>query len=162
MYNVISEDFKSGKDFKVKNFVDLGCRIVVGDNVFIDSYVAMSGDCVVGNDVIIRYRASIGRDVTIGNGVFIAPHVVILYQDHKRKGHKVEIGEHVFIGTGTVVNAGVKIAPTIVIGSMSTVTKDLLKPGAIYRGSPAKFIRYLSYAPACQFKTSKTKPRCKT
>lgn len=55
----------------------------------------------------------------------------------------VEIGDGVWLGAGSKVMPGVKIAPRIIVGAGAVVTKDLGKEGWLYAGVPAKPIKPL-------------------
>lgn len=81
--------------------------------------------------------------ITIGNDVTMAPNVQILAHDastFKGLGYtkigRVDIGDRVFIGAGTIVLPGVKIGNDIVIGAGSVVTKSL-DSNMVYAGNPA-------------------------
>lgn len=104
----------------------------------------------VGEDVFINYGCVIDRSfcwlVTIGNHVTLAPNVHILAHDASTKRElgytkmgKVTIGDHVFIGAGSIVLLGVSIGDRVVIGAGSVVTRDI--PGnSVAAGNPAKVI----------------------
>ena len=104
----------------------------------------------VGEDVFINYGCIIDRSfcylVTIGNHVTLAPNVHILAHDASTKRElgytkmgKVTIGDHVFIGAGTVVLPGVSIGDRVVVGAGSVVTRDI-PGGSVAAGNPAKVI----------------------
>ena len=57
-----------------------------------------------------------------------------------RRGHKVILGDDVWIGYGAVVLPGVKIGCGAAVGAGSVVTKDV-SPFTIVAGVPAKTIR---------------------
>jgi UDP-3-O-[3-hydroxymyristoyl] glucosamine N-acyltransferase len=56
-------------------------------------------------------------------------------------GGSVIIGSDCWIGTGTTVKNKVRIADHTIIGIGSVVVKDILTPGQVYAGNPAKFMR---------------------
>ena len=58
---------------------------------------------------------------------------------HWRSGH-VYIGDHTFIGTGTIICKDVRIGSNVIIGAGSVVTKDIPE-NEIWAGNPAKFIK---------------------
>lgn len=82
--------------------------------------------------------------VTIGNDVTLAPGVRILAHDASTKPYlgytriaKVDIGNRVFIGAGSIVMPGVRIGNDVVIGAGSIVTKDL-PDNVVAFGNPAR------------------------
>lgn len=84
--------------------------------------------------------------ITIGNNVTFAPNVHILAHDASTKFHldytkiaKVNIGDNVFIGTGSIVLPGINIGDNSIIGAGSVVVKDIPN-NSVYSGNPAKYI----------------------
>lgn len=88
-----------------------------------------------------------------GNGIKSNGHVAIMagvkfvakspndsnYLYKQRKGKVFELGSKVFIGANSTIIGPVKICSNVVIGAMSLVNKDILKPG-VYVGIPAQRI----------------------
>ena len=138
---VILDNCVVGRDTKIEHFVLLKEHTIIGENCFIDSYVRSSGCNKIGNNVTIRFGSTICREAIIEDNVFISPNVMTIYSTYKgKKAGGIIIGGGSHIGTGAVINAGVRICPGAVIGAMSLVTKDITKKG-IYTGIPAKFVR---------------------
>lgn len=84
--------------------------------------------------------------IKIGNNVTLAPNVHILAHDASTcnklgycKIGKVNIGDDVFIGAGSIVLMNTKIGNNVIVGAGSVVTKNLEGNG-VYAGNPAKFI----------------------
>ena len=84
--------------------------------------------------------------ITIGDNVTLAPHVHILAHDASTKKFfnyvkigKVQIGNNVFIGAGTIILPGVYIGDNVVIGAGSVVTHDIPED-SLAVGNPAKVI----------------------
>jgi maltose O-acetyltransferase len=84
--------------------------------------------------------------VTIGDDVTLAPRVYILAHDastHKHLGYtkigKVNIGNHVFIGAGSIILPGVQIGSNVVIGAGSVVAHNI-PDNSVATGNPAKII----------------------
>lgn len=50
------------------------------------------------------------------------------------------IGDHTFIGTGTIISKDVKIGSNVIVGAGSVVTKDI-PDNEIWAGNPARFIK---------------------
>ncbi|MCX9085634.1 MAG: acyltransferase [Candidatus Methanoperedens sp.] len=84
--------------------------------------------------------------IEIGNNVTLAPRVMILAHDASMKRHlgytkigKVNIGNKVFIGAGTIVLPNVSIGKNSIIGAGSVVTKDIPE-NVVATGNPAKVL----------------------
>ena len=90
--------------------------------------------------------------IKIGNDVRIAPYVKIFAENHIFKDinipiHKqglssqgIEIGNNVWIGTGSIILDGVSIGDNVVIGAGSVVTKNI-ESNKVAAGNPAKVIK---------------------
>lgn len=157
--NSIAKDFKHGKNFKIGQFcvIEEGCEVgdnvelqnyvllkkgtKIGSNVYVDSYFRSSGDNVIGNNVTLRFGSTVARQVFVEDDVFISPNVMTVYSlpdGSKSKGTFIKKGA--FIGTAAVIGPSVTIGEGSVIGANSYVGKDV-EDGAIYAGTPARFIR---------------------
>jgi maltose O-acetyltransferase len=84
--------------------------------------------------------------IEIGNNVTLAPRVHIIAHDASTweyLGHSkvknVRIGNHVFIGAGSIILPGVTIGDHVIVGAGSVVTKDIPE-NSVYAGNPAKFV----------------------
>ncbi len=128
----------------------LGCDTVFFDGVVIENpeNVSIGSFCSLNHRVqIIGYGG-----VTIGDYVRIAPNVCIVSHNlryWKSEGpmisqgyepSEVEVESDVWIGTGAVVLAGVKIGRGSVIGAGSVVTKDVPE-FSVVAGVPVKMIK---------------------
>lgn len=95
---------------------------------------------------------NLASPVTIGNDVGLSHDVDLIthgfwysvLEGYPRVFKEINIGNNVIIGWKTVIMSGVTIADNTVIGSHSTITKSLLESKAIYAGSPAKLIKYIT------------------
>lgn len=84
--------------------------------------------------------------INIGDNVTLSPRVHILSHDASTKMYlnytkigRVNIGNNVFVGAGSVILPNVTIGHDVIIGANSTLTKDI-PSGCVYGGNPAKFI----------------------
>ena len=84
--------------------------------------------------------------ITIGDDVTFGPNVQILAHDasmHQVLGYtkigRVNIGNRVFIGAGSIVLPNVIIGDDVIVGAGSVVTKDI-PAGKVFAGNPAKEI----------------------
>lgn len=117
-------------------FCTYGYNTTVGDNFFLN----------------VNCKLMDSGKITIGNNVFIAPNVSIVTEEHSMNveeriagleyAHPVNIGDNVWICTGTVILPGVTIGANSVIGAGSIVTKDI-PANSLAVGNPCKVIREL-------------------
>lgn len=89
------------------------------------------------------YLITIGNNCQITEGVKMFTHggCQVLrdkYPDFDTFG-KIKIGNYVYIGSNSLINAGVIIEDNVLIASGSVVTKSLRARG-VYGGNPAKYI----------------------
>ena len=159
-YNIISDDFKFGNNFKIGNFNTIMKNVIVGDdteicnyvllkpgtvigkNCFVDSYVISSGECNIGNNVIMRYGTIIARNVIVEDYCFFTAGVKTIYLDHSGIATKkpLIIKQGCFLGDNTIIMGGITIAENCIIGANSFVNKDT-EAGGVYAGSPARRFR---------------------
>lgn len=87
--------------------------------------------------------------VTIGSHVMIAPDVKFTTHDASASFYipgasdlfgRIEIGNEVFIGMGTIVLPGGVIPDHCIVGAGSVITKRFERPGMVIAGNPAKEI----------------------
>lgn len=136
---------------KIKNFVivrianlirllrgEISTSILVKRGLIVGDGFSRQGGC--------RIDPSYAHLIEIGNDVELAPNVTILAHDNSLKRiiglckiGKVKIGNHVFIGTGSIILPNVVIEDNVVIGAGSVVARNL-KANAVYAGVPAKLI----------------------
>lgn len=83
---------------------------------------------------------SIGSNVTISTNVRILAHDAGLgYLTRSTRVGIVNIGNHCFIGAGTIILPNVRIGDWAIIGAGSVVTKDVPER-TVYAGNPARYI----------------------
>lgn len=134
---------KTGK----KVFVDPSAQ-VIGD-VKIEDYSSIWPGCVLRGDI---NRIRIGRYTNIQDlsllhvetdrGCSVGDYAVI---GHNVILHACRVGDQSLIGMGSIVMDGAVIGKGTIVGAGSLVTHgQRLKPGSLYFGRPAKFIRKLS------------------
>ena len=95
---------------------------------------------------------NLGKCVTVSYGVTILTSGLesndypnICYNiNRKHVVAPVVIGDGVWLCANVTVTPGVTIAPRIIVGAGSVVTKDLVKEGWLYGGIPAKPIKPLN------------------
>lgn len=135
-----------------------GSRIVIGENVVIDSFVKIkpaggSGDVVIGAGSIVNSGCVLytGNGIRIGSGVAIAANCTFAPVDHefsdrhrpiREQGFRpskggITIGDDVWIGANCVFLDGAVIGDGCVVGAGSLV-RGLLEPYRVYGGQPLR------------------------
>jgi len=130
-----------------------GARIEGGCTIWGPKRVTIGPGTVVNRDVILDGRFPL----TIGSFVSISVRSVILTLEHdlgdpefRAVGAPVQIGDRVFIGTGSIVLPGVTIGDGAVVAAGAVVTKDV-EPFTIVGGVPARPIGVRPRNMACSF-----------
>lgn len=138
-------------------------KISIGDNTRIDDFVVISagdGGISLGKNIHIAvYVSLIGKGkIAIGNYVSLSSRISVYSSNDDYSGkfmtnptvdgrftnveHKnVYIGEHVIIGSGSVILPGATLKRGVVIGALSLVKAGIYKGFSIYGGIPATFIK---------------------
>lgn len=88
--------------------------------------------------------------ITIGDDVTMAPRVQVLAHDASTcqglgyaKIGRVDIGNRVFVGAGSIILPGVTIGDDVIVGAGSVVTHSI-PAGTVWAGNPAKEIGRVS------------------
>ncbi|MGH9457236.1 MAG: sugar O-acetyltransferase [Thermoanaerobaculia bacterium] len=116
-------------------YCDYGTQIHLGANVFFNF------DCIVLDVCEVR----IGEWVKFGSGVQILTPVHPMDAIERRAKEScapIEIGDDVWVGSGALILAGVRIGARSVIGAGSVVTRDVPE-GVFAAGNPCRVIRTL-------------------
>jgi len=137
-----------------------GSRLVIGEDVMIDSFVKVkftggSGDVFIGRNSHINSGSVLysGNGIRIGDNVLIAANCVfaptnheyarrdvpIVAQRFKASRGGIVIEDDVWIGAGCVLLDGVVIRTGAIVGANSLVRGEV-QPFAIVAGSPARRI----------------------
>lgn len=115
-----------------------GAKITIGD-----------GTGISGGSICAMASISIGRMCLLGANVSVMDndfHLVSADADRNDfepsdlPAKSIEIGENVFIGTGTIILKGTNIGANAVIGAGSVV-RGIVEPNSIYAGNPARRIK---------------------
>lgn len=133
LFGGIGENFFIEPPFRC----DYGYNIFWGENSYANYNLTIL-DC---NIVKVGANVLIGPNVNIfGAGHPVHPELRLKELEY---GLPVTIGDNVWIGGGTTINANVTIGENTVIGSGSVVTKDI-PANVIAAGNPCKVIRSIN------------------
>lgn len=89
------------------------------------------------------YLIEIGDRVTISTGVSLITHdnsAIKVFNCGTDFVGEINIGSDCFIGANTTILPGVSIAPNVIVGAGSVVTKSFLTDGAVIAGNPARVV----------------------
>lgn len=119
-------------------------------------FYSMGNNCLIMDRKVPLYAKliSLGNNVRLASGVHFLTHDVTHLMLNKvdsfltfRGGQKypeklgcIEIGDNVFIGTGTYITYNVRIGSNVIIGACSLVNKDI-PDNCIAAGIPARVIK---------------------
>ena len=90
------------------------------------------------------FLVRIGDDVTVASGVRFVNHdgATSLVKEHgERRCYyaRIEVGSHVFIGVGSTIMPGIRIADRVIVAAGSVVTKSV-PSDSVVGGVPARYI----------------------
>ncbi len=136
----IGRNFHAGAGVRLLN----NCNLAIGDNVYIGRGSQIECDTKIGSNVMFANRvALLGRYdhnyQQIGIPVRFTSHIRDADYNWKGLSLKVEIGDDVWVGYGSIILSGVKVGDGSIIAAGSVVTKEV-EPYSIYAGVPAKKI----------------------
>tara|TARA_B100001741_G_C16141700_1_gene409305 strand:- start:14 stop:484 length:471 start_codon:yes stop_codon:yes gene_type:complete len=145
--SIVSNESIIGKGSKIWHFshirenVNIGKNVTVGQNVYIDKNVSIGDNCKIQNNV------SIYDGVILKNNIFVGPSVVFTNDKYPDAMHwddtlklKTLINDSVSIGANSTILPGIEIGKGTLIGAGSVVTKSFDDNLVIY-GNPAIIIK---------------------
>ena len=135
-------------------------QVSLADNVRIDDFCVLAGRIAIGRNVHVTVYCNLagGRSgISIGNYSTLAYgcHVIAQSDDYsgesmtnstvsahfkKERSERVEIGDHVILGAGTMVLEGVRLADGTAAGAR-TLFLESSEPWTMYVGQPARILR---------------------
>ena len=148
-YFVVLKHSKIGKDNKIWNFINI-YDSNIGNKNTISSFVEIGG-ATIGNNCKIEGHTYIPRGVKIGNNVFIGPGVRFANDKFPRATTdgwkwtvgKVNVGDNVAAGIGSIILPNVTIGDHTFIAAGSLVTSHL-PPNSFAMGWPAHVVSFES------------------
>jgi acetyltransferase-like isoleucine patch superfamily enzyme len=135
-------------------------HMIIGDNSRIDDFCVLSGKLTIGRNFFMGVHGNLAggiHGIEIADFVTLAYYVNLFTQSDDYYGYSLtnstiprkykhekfgslSIGQHVIIGSNSVVMPNAHIAPGCAIGAMSLVTKST-DPWGIYYGIPARRVK---------------------
>lgn len=144
--NALSKNgIRIGDNTKIARFSIIECTGVIrnvgeglsiGNNSAVGaySYLGAQGGIEIGNNVIMGPRVSFHSE----NHIFTDKNTPIRLQGEVRK--KIIVDDDCWVGTGSIILAGVHIHSSAVIAAGAVVTKDV-PSNSVVAGVPAKIIK---------------------
>jgi len=113
-------------------------KVVICDNgvfrEFITINVGIEKDTFIGPNIIMLRGSHVGHDSEIGHNVTLSCNVII--------GGHTKIMEGVNMGLGSICHQYATIGAYSMVGMGAIITKKILmKPGGVWVGNPARFIK---------------------
>jgi UDP-2-acetamido-3-amino-2,3-dideoxy-glucuronate N-acetyltransferase len=153
----VSAEAEIGEGTRIWANVQIRERAKIGRNCIIGRNSYIEFDVSIGNNVKIQNNASLYVGLTVEDGAFIGPHVVFTNDKLPRainpdgtlkSAADWHVGETLVrygasIGAHSVVVTGVSIGRWSMIGSGTTVTKDV-PDHALVIGNPGRIIGWIS------------------
>lgn len=130
---------KYGKNVHVQwnvDFYSADKKVVIGDNVGINSGSLISSNLIVGNDVLIAPRCGF---INRGEHTYDVCEQTI-FDGPRARSEDIIIGDDVWVGYGSTILGGVTIGEGAIIAAGSLVLDDIPEY-SIVAGSPAKIIK---------------------
>jgi acetyltransferase-like isoleucine patch superfamily enzyme len=130
-------------------------KFVLGEGAIIEDFSTINngmGDVTIGSRSIIGIGNVVIGPAEIGNNVIFAQHVGILAMNHgyidihtpirdqRCTAAPIRIEDNCWIGSNSIVLAGVTVGRHSVVAAGSVVTKDI-PPYSVAAGNPARIIR---------------------
>jgi acetyltransferase-like isoleucine patch superfamily enzyme len=127
-----------GDGSRVYNFVYIGEYVEIGENCLIANFVHIDHDVKIGHNSKIMCMVHIPEYTKIGNNCVIYPNTCLSNEKYPPTGKKVDliIEDNCIVGSGSIINAGVRLGEGCVVGAGSLVTKSV-QPRTVVFGHPA-------------------------
>jgi len=133
-----------GNNVEIMDYVKLMPDTIIGNNCKLDDYVNTSGYVVIGNNVRIKRCSMIGQATKIEDDVWIGSHITTTRIKYvgESKEEWITMKKGCFIGSHSLILAGVIVGEHAIVAAGAIVSKDCL-PYGVYIGCPAKLNRMI-------------------
>lgn len=129
----------------------------LGNSVRIDDFCILSGNITLGSHIHIAAWSGLFGEITMGNYSGLSSRVTVYGKSDDYSGEymtnptvhpnytkldirPIHIGEHVIVGSGSIILPGSNLAEGCAVGALSLV-KGNLEGFTIYAGNPARKVR---------------------
>lgn len=147
---IVDEGAVIGKGSRIWHWVHICGHAVIGDNCSFGQNVFVGNKVTIANNVKIQNNVSVYDNVTIEDDVFCGPSMVFtnVYNPRSAISRKdayrnTVVKKGVTLGANCTIVCGVTIGEHAFIGAGSVVNTDI-KPFALMVGVPAKQIGWMS------------------
>lgn len=147
---ILDEGVKIGKGTRIWHWVHICSGAVIGANCSFGQNVFVGNKVIIGNNVKVQNNVSIYDNLVLEDDVFCGPSMVFtnVYNPRSAISRKNEykrtiVKKGASLGANCTIVCGVIIGEHAFIGAGSVVNKDV-KPFALMVGVPAKQIGWMS------------------
>jgi len=141
----VDEDVQIGEGTKIWHFTHVMKGTRIGLGCTLGQNVLVGPNAVVGNNVKIQNNVSVYEGVELGDDVFCGPSCVFTNVDRPRSGFatssenylRTHLKKGATVGANATIVCGHTIGEHAFIGAGSVVTKDVPNYAIVY-GNPAK------------------------
>jgi bifunctional UDP-N-acetylglucosamine pyrophosphorylase/glucosamine-1-phosphate N-acetyltransferase len=159
---IVDSHIGEGVHIKAGSYIEsshVGARTEIGPYAHLRPEVTIGEDCKVGNFVEMK-KTKFGKgakashltylgDAEVGEGTNIGCGTITCNYAADKKKYPTKIGKNVFVGSDTQFVAPITVGDEAVIGSGSTITKDVpAKALAVARGKQIVKENYVAAAKA--------------
>ncbi len=135
--NSVIDDARIGRGSRIGPFARIRPATELGEQVHVGNFVEVKKSRVADRSKI-NHLSYIG-DTHMGSGVNVGAGTITCNYDGANK-HLTEIGDDVFVGSGTQLVAPVKVGDGATIGAGTTITRDVPPGQLALSRSPQKMI----------------------
>ncbi|MBI1273962.1 MAG: acetyltransferase [Alphaproteobacteria bacterium] len=102
----------------------------LGEGCVISHQATVAAEAVLGAQVFLNVGALVGHEAVIGDFSCLSPYALML--------GRAQLADSVYLGSATIITPGIKVGTRARI-SAGSVVYNMVPPGAIALGNPARF-----------------------